>query len=908
MRKLYPVQFVEDLGDEVIHKSIETAGSSWGSQRQAGAMEGWVNLNRMAQLLNLWAIRVAVLTSFGAHLVLILLAGIRRRKASGVRTLVLWLAYQLANWVAAYALGNMSLGSTSREKELVAFWAPFLLQHLGGPDNISAYSLQDNQLSGRQALSVVVQVGGAVYVIYKHIYMGSGGGGGGAMLPASLIILAVGVAKYVERVLALRGGDLENIGRMMSSSKKQQQITSRSMTSDDRSAGFGEPLDDSEQALLIAHNMFPFCRRAMTDSSVDMEAPDVDISRTIISGGWEDMCKVVEMELSLMYDILYTKAAMVHTWGGYFIRLVSPLATATATLLFWLYIKEGQRREDVIITYALLVGTFLLDVRWLLRALGSTWTHAFLQARPRCWLHDAAGLWRWLRRVIESLDLGRRLAMAPRSSSCYRKWSGTVGQHNLLGQCTRDTSTIRSKMAGSKDEGHLVLSHDVKALVFKRVRRILKSTYDEEDDDSCYTMSDITTSWGQAATKRRHRKLRRYSLAFGREFQEDILVWHIATQVFLSCSRDKRPPAASTSTAKNAREDRLAAVRAKAINALSEYLMFLVAVRREMLPGLALRSLYQVTRDALRAIWRDEMAGNGKGSGTTGEDMLASLLLDSKGADSGWGLDHDKTRLVSDGVDLAMELLVSVQRSSDDMPELLELVFNVWVDKLLYAGTRCSRESHAKQLSRGGELTTIVWIMAEHAGPFRIGQLMRVSQGEEENMKEEPRRDNKYGGGSGKPWQGKKDAGEGEKDAGGGKKGGGVGWGGGKKGGGGRGGGRGVGWGGGLGAAPGAAEVGLGAGGWGGEGAGTALGAGAAGGYWGGGGAAGGGLGAAPGAAGVGLGAGGWGGGEGAGTALGAEAGGGWGGGGVFMADPHFGKPQETHKKTRKYATLCPVN
>uniref|UniRef100_A0ACD5YM24 Uncharacterized protein n=1 Tax=Avena sativa TaxID=4498 RepID=A0ACD5YM24_AVESA len=674
MRKLYPVQFVEDLGDEVIHKSIETAGS-WGSQRQAGAMEGWVNLNRMAQLLNLWAIRVAVLTSFGAHLVLILLAGIRRRKASGVRTLVLWLAYQLANWVAAYALGNMSLGSTSREKELVAFWAPFLLQHLGGPDNISAYSLQDNSSRAAKRSALLCRSGAP------------------SMSSTSTYTWAAAAAAAAAAV-------------GLCSRRPSSFLPSVSPS-------FGEPLDDSEQALLIAHNMFPFCRRAMTDSSVDMEAPDVDISRTIISGGWEDMCKVVEMELSLMYDILYTKAAMVHTWGGYFIRLVSPLATATATLLFWLYIKEGQRREDVIITYALLVGTFLLDVRWLLRALGSTWTHAFLQARPRCWLHDAAGLWRWLRRVIESLDLGRRLAMAPRSSSCYRKWSGTVGQHNLLRQCTRDTSTIRSKMAGSKDEGHLVLSHDVKALVFKRVRRILKSTYDEEDDDSCYTMSDITTSWGQAATKRRHRKLRRYSLAFGREFQEDILVWHIATQVFLSCSRDKRPPATSTSTAKNAREDRLAAVHAKAINTLSEYLMFLVAVRREMLPGLALRSLYQVTRDALRAIWRDEMAGNGKGSGTTGEDMLASLLLDSKGLDSGWGLDHDKTRLVSDGVDLAMELLVSVKRSSDDMPELLELVI------------RCSRESHAKQLSRGGELTTIVWIMAEHAGPFRIGQLMR---------------------------------------------------------------------------------------------------------------------------------------------------------------------------------------
>lgn len=53
---------------------------------------------------------------------------------------------------------------------------------------------------------------------------------------------------------------------------------------------------------------------------------------------------------------------------------------------------------------------------------------------------------------------------------------------------------------------------------------------------------------------------------------------------------------------------------------------------------------------------------------------------------------------------------------------MLELIFNVWVDKLLYAGVRCSRESHAKQLSAGGELTTVLWIIIQHAGPFRIGE------------------------------------------------------------------------------------------------------------------------------------------------------------------------------------------
>jgi hypothetical protein len=656
-------------------------------------MEGW--LNRTAQFLNLWAIRLAVLSSFAAHLVLILLAGIRRRKASGGRTLLLWLAYQVANWSAVYSLGNLSFGSTSQEQQLVAFWAPFLLQHLGGPDNISAYSLEDNALCGRQAISVAMQVGGATYVIYKHIYIG---GGAGALLPASIIVFAVGVAKYVEKALVLRRGNLANI--RSSSKKKQSNILALIKTRRDE-------LDD-ERALMVAHDMFPFCRHAMVDSSVHMDSSDLDASRTIFSFGWESMCKVVEMELSLMYDILYTKAAMVHTWGGYLLRFVSPLATAVAFFLFLFYSKAGQRRADVIITYALLIAAFLLDITWLVRALGSTWTHAFLQARPWCWLHHAvldSGKWRRLRRVVVSLDLGRLLLpttthLTPRS---YTTWSGTVGQYSLLHECTRDRTSLRgraTKKIELEESRGVELSEDIRRLLFERVRKILKSTYEASKDRDAYSMNDITTFWGQAAARRRHKALKRVRLGFGREFQEDILAWHIGTQVFLS-----------TIDGGNA-----AKAHAKAIKVLSEYLMFLVAVRRHMLPGLALRSLYEATRDALQVIWRED-ASTSENS-TAGEKRLARILRDKTDADVGWGFEHGKTRLVTDGANIAVTLL---RAGRSEMPELLELVFNVWVDKLLYAGTRCSRESHAKQLSRGGELTTIVWILAEHAGPFQIG-------------------------------------------------------------------------------------------------------------------------------------------------------------------------------------------
>ena len=102
-------------------------------------------------MLNLWEIRAAVLSSFAAHLVLVTLAGARRRKASGVRMLLLWLAYLMADNVAVYALGHMSLDNRPHEDGLVAFWAPFLAVERKGPSRLMPHSSAPGLLASRWA-------------------------------------------------------------------------------------------------------------------------------------------------------------------------------------------------------------------------------------------------------------------------------------------------------------------------------------------------------------------------------------------------------------------------------------------------------------------------------------------------------------------------------------------------------------------------------------------------------------------------------------------------------------------------------------------------------------------------------------------------------------------------------------
>lgn len=114
-----------------------------------------------------WEIRVLVLTSLALQVFLLFAAGIRKRNVSALLGLLLWLAYLLADSIAIYALGYLSQTRVpeaadarlfNRTHRIQAFWAPFLLLHLGGQDTITAFSIEDNELWKRHLLSLVSQV------------------------------------------------------------------------------------------------------------------------------------------------------------------------------------------------------------------------------------------------------------------------------------------------------------------------------------------------------------------------------------------------------------------------------------------------------------------------------------------------------------------------------------------------------------------------------------------------------------------------------------------------------------------------------------------------------------------------------------------------------------------------------
>uniref|UniRef100_A0A0E0KMG9 DUF4220 domain-containing protein n=1 Tax=Oryza punctata TaxID=4537 RepID=A0A0E0KMG9_ORYPU len=372
----------------------------------------------------------------------------------------------------------------------------------------------------------------------------------------------LGIVKYGERAAAMKLANLENMRSSVKAEKKTKETSRRrSLRNVRRPSSWGRH-DNEEEALLVAHGLLDITKGAFVDSSIDEHLiPDYVAKRREIfpSRGWEMMYKVVDMELSLMYDILYTKAAMVHTWHGYAIRFVSPVITTAAFLLFWFDSKVGQRMADVLITYILLAGTVLLDIRWLLGAVASTWTYSFLNDRPRLWLHHAflcSGKWRMLRRLIVCLDPSLILAKEP---SSYRKWSGKIGQYNLLHECTRDkhdtTSNYLSsvvKKVASEDqwmeyEYHswrgIHVSPNIEKKLFDCIWEFMRLAYPVEDGAKEKEEEKKKEKKKKEKAKEEEEKepveyhrveaVRKLEevLDFLPEFQESILILHIATDV-----------------------------------------------------------------------------------------------------------------------------------------------------------------------------------------------------------------------------------------------------------------------------------------------------------------------------------------------------------------------------------------
>uniref|UniRef100_I1PTL1 DUF4220 domain-containing protein n=1 Tax=Oryza glaberrima TaxID=4538 RepID=I1PTL1_ORYGL len=266
------------------------------------------------------------------QLFLFFTGGLRRRRTNKLILIFIWLAYVGADLVAVYALGLLSryeykskIGSDS----LTVIWIPFLLVHLGGQDTITAFSIEDNNLWLRHLLNLIVQL----------------------VVPAIFIFVA-GIIKYGERTWALKCGSLDGLQSSAGGYKDKEQ-------EEQKDNKYGSYLSK----VFYPHQMVLYARGLFAGVTVSQLGQKVRKELTHGIRGCENYvkAKIVELELSMMYDILYTKATILQTWIGCILRCISHIAMVVAFVLFLVTPKHGHRMADVAITYTLFAGALLME-------------------------------------------------------------------------------------------------------------------------------------------------------------------------------------------------------------------------------------------------------------------------------------------------------------------------------------------------------------------------------------------------------------------------------------------------------------------------------------------------------------------------------------------------------------------
>ncbi|KAL0009846.1 hypothetical protein SO802_004954 [Lithocarpus litseifolius] len=242
--------------------------------------------------------------------------------------------------VSDFVISNESGNSVNPDLVITAFWAPFLLLHLGGPDTITAYSLEDNELWRRHALTVVTQVTTTVYVVLRCW----------TSTPLNFLAIPIFVAGMINSG--------ERIWVLSYVSGLQFNVP------------VNDPLENAD-ILQNAYNFFKIFKQLLADVIVNFH--DIENSRIIIKNvSSEDTFKMIEIELGFIYDVFHSKAVVLYSFvmdgfSGCFtlccisLRCINFLSISSVFMAFLITEKHDYSRVYVIITYKVLCIHGLLE-------------------------------------------------------------------------------------------------------------------------------------------------------------------------------------------------------------------------------------------------------------------------------------------------------------------------------------------------------------------------------------------------------------------------------------------------------------------------------------------------------------------------------------------------------------------
>jgi len=626
-------------------------------------------------LWNNWEIRGMVLLSLLLQTILIVFGSRRKTIARNWIRILVWSAYLSADMVASVALGNLarSQGDLSGEEKannsIQAFWAPFLLLHLGGPDTITAYSIEDNELWLRHLLGLVVQVGVAFYVFSRSWPSG-------ILAFIAIPMFIVGIVKYAERTWvlwsscskSLKNSNLFDFWRSYHL-KRIKEIGVRALQ--------GNYLRQAYIFSYISRSMM----QDLVPSLVDLMLSQLLMSKYSAGGAF----KVVEVELGLIYDMLYTKAPLIYSRAGIILRSISFLLTFTAFITFQVKIeRHAYSTIDFTITYLLFVAAFFLEFYAFLCLVFSDWTMIWLTDEGRNALTSA--LYSLIRKLTRSERWSRSIAQYNLISSSIESKPPKCFEFLGIDEMMRQMNVNRKDMNGGLQDfifGHLQKNSMKIKENFNFIDKNFRRTIIGQRGDGVLEREGLLQDLKWSTTEV--------------EFSRSILVWHLATEICYCVDKDANNVSSEYKTSR----------------CLSEYMMYLLVMRPDTLSqGIGDEGYLHSLRDLDSIISKEEAPT--KSPATSREEVVDAILfyyesfvIDDIRFQFRW---KETKSAVAGGDRLAKQLRLL------GFKKRWEIIEEVWMEMLAYAAAHCPWKEHAQQLRRGGELLTHVCFLMLHLG------------------------------------------------------------------------------------------------------------------------------------------------------------------------------------------------
>lgn len=656
-------------------------------------------MQSIKKLWNEWEIQFLVLLSFTLQIFLFFTGSLRRRSTNMLLNFIIWIAYLGADLVAVYALGFLSrhedttTGSDTLRgvHQLAFFWAPFLLIHLGGQDTITAFAMEDNYLWLRHLLNLIVQVTLAIYVFWKSIDQFSY-----QLIASGIFVSVTGIIKYGERTMALMYGNLRNMGGVGSSINEED---GSHITEEVRTL---EQADDVDYLGIVSFALQSAAGVRELFAGHTLHQMEDYQSCVLLSPIHEaHMPKLLEVELDLMYDDLFTKAQVIRTKSGIVLRSLSQISMVVAFVLFLVSDRHGYSRADLAITYLLFSGAFFLEACAIFLLVMSRWTWSWLKARKCCGLAH----------VCRTL-----LSSCMRQSEGRTLWSNSMAQYNFLSyvDCEKSRLSKLVKMVARTTASLVGANKGNKPLLW--LSKLLDTEHVKVDKTIMESIiQTVYKSHGEGPISLVDAQrwpnigpfLKDLLPDFGASLGYGIVCFHIFTEVYLQQKTSIDDISLSPSSKKI--DDISLSLSSKKIDDLSHlvtacrnlsnYMLYLLVTRPEMLPV----------------------------SGTTGPTI--KLFLD-KIAQEDWHRQNLYTLMFRAKGLLQILGLSSLLSRPGARRETLEEMISVWTRLLVYSAGKSRAAVHAAALSTGGELITFAWLLMAHKQLGDVGQRYAFTVGD----------------------------------------------------------------------------------------------------------------------------------------------------------------------------------